>query len=323
MRQFVAFALKAVISGALLYVAIGRSNFDLISDRLNRINVAWIVAAIAIAVLQLALVSLRWRRIALHCGAPLTFATGFRFNLIATFFNQVLPSTVGGDAVRIWLFAREHAGWSQATYSVLLDRLIGVLSLALLVVAGLPWALRLITNPVGRLVLLLIGFGSIGAIVAFVAMGYLRSAWLRRWWLTRHLLQVAATARSLLTAPAAAATVIGLSLMIHTLTAATAWCAARAVAAPIEFVHALLLVPPVLLVATIPISIAGWGLRESALMLAFSYAGQMESDGLIVSMLFGGVALVLGLVGGAVWLVIGEPRQPSAVWRPQQLPPTA
>jgi uncharacterized membrane protein YbhN (UPF0104 family) len=323
MRQFVAFALKAAISAALLYVAIGRTDFGMIGERLNRIDVMWVLAAIAVAALQLVLVSLRWKRIARHCGAALTFPTSFRFNLIATFFNQVLPSTVGGDAVRIWLFARDGAGWSKATYSVLLDRFIGVLSLALLVVAGLPWALELISNLVGRMALLVIGFGSIGAAVAFVAMGCLRWAWLDRWWPIRHLMQMAATARSLLAAPAAAATVIGLSLVIHVFTGAVAWCAARAVAAPFEFMHALLLVPPVLLIATIPISIAGWGVRESTLMLAFAYAGLPESDGLIVSMLLGGSALMVGLAGGAVWLITGEPRQLSAAWRPEQPPPAA
>ena len=42
----------------------------------------------------------------------------------------------------------------------------------------------------------------------------------------------------------------------------------------------MLLVLPVILVATIPISIAGWGVRESAMMVAFSYAGLAETDGL-------------------------------------------
>ena len=55
----------------------------------------------------------------------------------------------------------------------------------------------------------------------------------------------------------------------------------------INFADALFLVLPVMLIATIPISIAGWGLRESAMVLAFSFAGLAESDGLIVSILFG------------------------------------
>ena len=77
--------------------------------------------------------AIRWREVALACGAALAPRQALRFNLIASFFNQGLPSTVGGDAARIWLLARTGAGWWKATCSVLLDRFIGVLALTTLV----------------------------------------------------------------------------------------------------------------------------------------------------------------------------------------------
>jgi hypothetical protein len=61
----------------------------------------------------------------------------------------------------------------------------------------------------------------------------------------------------------------------------------------------------VILIATIPVSIAGWGVRETAMILAFSYAGLAESDGLIVSILFGVVNLAVGAIGGIVWVADG------------------
>ena len=60
-----------------------------------------------------------------------------------------------------------------------------------------------------------------------------------------------------------------------------------------------------MLIATIPASIAGWGVRESAMVLAFSYAGLEESDGLIVSILFGAASLAVGTIGGIVWVAGG------------------
>jgi hypothetical protein len=58
-----------------------------------------------------------------------------------------------------------------------------------------------------------------------------------------------------------------------------------------------------LLVATIPVSIAGWGTRETAMVIAFGYAGLPESDGLIVSVLLGIAMFAAGLVGGVVWIL--------------------
>ena len=54
-----------------------------------------------------------------------------------------------------------------------------------------------------------------------------------------------------------------------------------------------------------PISIAGWGVRESAMVLAFGYAGLAEGDGLIVSILFGVATLTVGALGGVVWVASG------------------
>jgi len=45
-----------------------------------------------------------------------------RFNLIGAFFNQTLPSSIGGDAVRLWLVPRGGAGWRAATFSIFVDR---------------------------------------------------------------------------------------------------------------------------------------------------------------------------------------------------------
>ena len=50
--------------------------------------------------------------------------------------------------------------------------------------------------------------------------------------------------------------------------------------------HAFVVLP-IFLVSVVPISVAGWGVRESAMVMAFAYAGLMDSDGLIVSLLFG------------------------------------
>jgi glycosyltransferase 2 family protein len=74
---------------------------------------------------------------------------------------------------------------------------------------------------------------------------------------------------------------------------------------------------PVLLVATIPLSIAGWGTRETAMVLAFGYAGLPETDGLIVSVLLGITTFAAGLPGGVIWILdhgkrVREARQPVA-----------
>ena len=88
--------------------------------------------AVLANLIQVFVGAMRWEEISALCGAPLGLMQGFRYNMIGTFFNQTLPSTIGGDAMRLWLVKHTGAGWRAATYSVLVERAVGLIALALL-----------------------------------------------------------------------------------------------------------------------------------------------------------------------------------------------
>ena len=315
MRRLLLLAAKIAVSAALLYLAFARVDISAIGGRLQQARFAWLVALALILFLQIVLVAMRWRQIVLQCGAPLSMSAALRYMLIASFFNQTLPSTVGGDAARIWFVARTGAGWRRATYSVLVDRVVGLTVLVAIVIICLPWLLQLVRDPIGRASVLLVnGAGLLGTLV-FLILGRLRWPWLERWWLTREIAGAAAAAYKLMTDARPASIVVGLSVAIHLMTITAVWCAARAVAVPLEFGYALLLVPPVVLVSTIPISIAGWGVREGAMMAVFTYAGLLDADGLIVSVLYGLGLFAVGAAGGLLWILSAEQRMWSAAQR--------
>jgi len=182
-----------------------------------------------------------------------------------------------------------------------------------MVVICLPWTFELVRNPIGRLALLLVGPGCIGAGLVFAMLGWKRLNFLQRWMPTRHLAAAAAIGLGILTAPRALAAIFSLSFVIHFLTALAAWCAARSVGANLPLLYSLFLVLPVVLITVIPISIAGWGVRESAMIAAFAYAGLPQSDGLIVSLLFGIGFLLVGIAGGLVWVVTIDRRDRKIV----------
>jgi uncharacterized membrane protein YbhN (UPF0104 family) len=80
----------------------------------------------------------------------------------------------------------------------------------------------------------------------------------------------------------------------------------RAIAAPVQIGDVFLLIPPVMLITMLPISIAGWGLREASMALAFGYAGIAASEGVNISLLFGAVYFLVGALGGLVWIFSAE-----------------
>ena len=67
-----------------------------------------------------------------------------------------------------------------------------------------------------------------------------------------------------------------------------------------------MLVPPVMLITMMPISIAGWGVREATMGLAFGFAGLAANEGVNVSLLYGAVFFIVGAFGGLVWILSAE-----------------
>jgi uncharacterized membrane protein YbhN (UPF0104 family) len=305
MRRLASFLVKAAISALLLYFSLRRVNLEGVGERLGGLDFGWIAFILFALCVQTLLLALRWWEIVAICGARLHLATALRYSFIGVFFSQVLPSTVGGDAARIWLMVRGGSGWPTATYSVLIDRVVGVTALAVLVVTCLPWTLSLVHDSIARAALASIGFGVLAGSSVFLALGQQHLPMMEGWWLTRHLATASRLAWRMCRTTGASACVIVLSFAIHLITVIVAWGAAISAHASVDFAQVLFLVPPVVLIATIPVSIAGWGVRESAMILAFSYAGLAENDGLIVSIVFGAANFLVGAIGGIVWIAGG------------------
>ena len=112
--------------------------------------------------------AVRWGLLlrAQHVRLPYSFLT--QSFLVATFFNNFLPSNIGGDVVRITDTAKAAGSKTLATTVVLIDRGIGLLGLALMAATGASLMHRMAVGPVGPGVLWA-GFG-LGAVIATPAL---------------------------------------------------------------------------------------------------------------------------------------------------------
>jgi glycosyltransferase 2 family protein len=306
MRRILLSTIKILVSAALLYFALRKANFSDLASRINIASLGWIGVAIAVTFFQIFVGVLRWREVSVECGAPLGAMQAMRFNVIGAFFNQTLPSSIGGDAVRLWLVARGGAGWRAATYSIFVDRAIGLIALAIVIVASLPWSYNLIGDPHGRSALLIVDFAALAGGVGFLVLGWLPWPWLKRWWGTHHLHACSVIANRVIFSRAHGPKIAMLSVLVHVLAVVTAWCVVQSIAAPVMFGQVFQLVPPVMLITMLPISIAGWGVREATMGLAFGYAGLMPNEGINISLLFGAVSFIVGAFGGLVWIFSAE-----------------
>jgi glycosyltransferase 2 family protein len=257
--------------------------------------------ALAIAILH----TVRWIAVIRAAKGPaISFGEALRLMLIGHFFNQALPSSIGGDAVRIWCAWRAGLGFATAANTVIIDRAMTLFSLLLLAAAGLPWLFAIVLDPVARWALSTVIVAGVSGYAAFLALTRLPQ-FMTRWRVVRALLALAALARTATLKPRYAVPVIGLSIVSFIGFSFIVFALARAMQIQVSLGDCILLVPPVILVTVVPVSIAGWGVREGAMVVAFGYLHVPASAAFAVSVLFGVTLAVASLPGSVLWWLSG------------------
>ena len=184
--------------------------------------------------------------------------------LVGLFFNQVLPSGVGGNAVRAWRCHRLGIGVAAAIRSLVLDRVSGYVVMVVLFAAGLPVLLHILPDVRQRYgVVLLLGAALCGLLALFV-IDYL--PWgLLRFRLVAELAGLSREGRRLFGRPARAGALTGLSVATVGLTIVASMLVAESLGVDLSFFSWVVIVPPVTLIQLVPVSLAGWGCANSAL----------------------------------------------------------
>jgi uncharacterized membrane protein YbhN (UPF0104 family) len=124
--------LEALVSGVLLAAILHWAGIHRVLHELSRTQLRWFLPAVAVSVATVPLMALRWRLLLSAKGidAPLAWLT--RTYFVALFAGQFLPAAIGGDAVRAVELGRRTEDAPEAVASVLIDRLVGVVSLVAL-----------------------------------------------------------------------------------------------------------------------------------------------------------------------------------------------
>jgi len=128
---------------------------------------------------------------------------------------------------------------------------------------------------------------------------------LRHWRLVRGLAGLGADARRVFLAPVKAGRVLAWSVVGHLNVTLGLYAIARGLGLEVTLVDCLALFLPVILITTLPISIAGWGVREGSMVAAFALVGVPGDAALALSILFGLIVAAISLPGGVLWLASG------------------
>ena len=135
-RQFLITTLKLVISIGLLGVLFARTDLGDLWQNVRNASLPWVFAALGLYLVQMLVATWRWRALLVPQGVTVGHRTLLSSYLVATFFNNFLPSNIGGDVIRIRDTAGPAGSRTLAATVVLVDRGIGLMGLVLVAAMG-------------------------------------------------------------------------------------------------------------------------------------------------------------------------------------------
>ncbi|MEP6563960.1 MAG: lysylphosphatidylglycerol synthase transmembrane domain-containing protein [Mesorhizobium sp.] len=286
-------AARIALSCTLLVAAVWLSSEEFSWRDLTAIGPGSIATCLLLSAVILFTLAWRWRYIvATTAGAPVlpSMVDFSAFTWVGLAVNQLVPSVVGGDAVRITLLTRWGIPASSAAGSVIVDRIFGLLGLLVVCLAAAPMLSSALFYPAM--------ISSAVIVIAAVATGLLVYWTSRHWGIFQRLSAAVLTGISwrslLIMVPAAMAT--------HLANIAIFLVIAHALGAEAPILPTISILAAVLLASVLPFSIAGWGLREFALVNAFTHLG-LEHDKIVLSSVAYGLFVLVTQAAGFLMIL--------------------
>lgn len=291
---------------ALLYV---NDNGRKVLEVFDQARPIYLIPFFAITYPLLGASCMKWGLFLRERGVVVGFHRLFRLYLVGSFFNNFLPSMVGGDLVRAYVLGKQIESHTHSLASVFLERFTGMIALVSLATLSFSFNAGMRQEPVVVVSILAMG----GACLLLVW-----AVWKPEWalWLLRPVEKNRHVARVLPTLmqfhdhvsyfkdkPVLVGKAMLYSFSFHFLAAVNVYVACRVLAVPLDLYDAVVLTPIVLLVASLPLTVNGLGLWEWAFSVYLAQAGLPMDQGLAVALLLRAKNILLSLVGGVLFLI--------------------
>jgi glycosyltransferase 2 family protein len=305
LRILVSFVMLAIV-----YTRVPNFDWQGIVPEWTRETLFWLIGAALLTTFSIVLSAVRWQQVlhalglrgALRKLVPLYFA--------GQFVSNVLPTTIGGDVLRVSRLSRDNGDTPDTFASVVLERLTGWLVLPLITFFGL------MINPelrdLGRattlaVVIAVVTLASLVLVLVAADHPSLGGRFSAKGGWTRFIGAVHLGVDKLRHRPRAAASVIGAGLLYQFVLCLAALMAAEAVGlTDLGLTPLLAFFPAVLIAQVLPIGISGLGVREGAFVIFLTPLGVPAEQAVALGLLLYLLNLVASLLGAPAFAVGGR-----------------
>jgi uncharacterized protein (TIRG00374 family) len=323
LRQALPWTIKILVSGGLLYLLL-RQNPEQLWETMRRASFPWLTVAIALQLVILLVSTWRWRLLLHAQHLLISFRAVLASYMVALFFNNFLPSNIGGDVIRIGDTAKQAGSKTLATTIVLVDRGIGLLALVFVAALGSSLAARVSEKfgPLGPGILWTLLGGAMAVSTVAVLMPQAVAATLRplrtlhQEWVEERIDRLTGALSKFRDAPGALLSGFFGAVVVQALLVAFYSVIATSLQLRIPLAHLAIVVPLSLIVQMLPISLGGLGVREATFAAYFTQLGLPRESGIALSFLGAMVIMLFSLTGAVALLTRKRSGATEAAPRP-------
>lgn len=300
--------LRLTLTIALILIVFTQIDFISFINQIRSMNVFWYLVGLACYFGFIGLWSVRWLFIIRAAGETTGFGRLFTTTLVGNFFALFLPDAIGSDLARMYGLKDEYRTSANIVSTVLVDRVVGLVSLILMALVALLVGSKFVTDQsvilliIGLLVCFTIGWALFfnQRVIKQIFEWSFKLPIINRLEskiraLYESLYRLNQQRRLLIT------TLI-LSLVVQAAEVISVILVAYALDISVSPSYFFIFLPIVWLVTTIPISIGGLGVREGIFAFFFSQVSVASSDAVAISLLYYSFRIITGVLGGIIFL---------------------
>jgi hypothetical protein len=316
-KQAVSLGVRVAVSAVMLAVLVAKVptfSFDELVPRWSLATGLWLGVAAALTLAGIVLSALRWQKVLEALDIRTRLPRLMSHYLAGQFVSNVLPTTIGGDVLRVSRLSRD-TGESPGTFaSVVLERLTGWLVLPVITIVGFAVNPGLRSLGTATRVALALAFGTLALLVAVLAAASssrIGGRFASRGGWRGFVGAIHVGVEHLRSHPSAAANVLAAGFAYQLALVLAAVAAAQALGLrPAGLTALLAFFPAVLIAQVLPISMSGLGVREGAFVLFLGPLGVAQQEAIALGLLLYLLNLVVSLLGAPAFAAGGRSRAP-------------
>lgn len=290
MKRFL-WILKLAITAGMVSWLFSRADLHAVLDSLTMIQPLLIIFALALQIVAFVLAGLRWWILLTSVGVKIRFRHVLSSSYLGIFFNNLLPTGMGGDVVRVLHMNSRGSRAKELVSSAIADRVIGLVSVLILGAASTFLSPNIRLSNGIKISLAALTIGAIAGLALFSTAPFVKAI---RGLATRYghthvrsfVLESLSLCQSFRSRPRVVISAFGLTLVMQSIVVLVYYTLGTSIGISMPISMYFAIIPMVFLAANIPISIGGLGVREGALIALMVAASTNQQLAITLSVLY-------------------------------------